>query len=208
VILITENNLRFFSYFYQCCGSGFIESESGSSISSESGSNPDPRLWWTKLEGYRRSLQPSKENIRHFKKWNLVTFYIFVGHFCPPGSGSTTLISTVGSENESGYKISFEWLLPQGPPTVEYHKKSEFLADKDSRELTVASTLPEWGLSWRRSASTLALPPETEAIFTQTCYLPTKLPQVSKYYRVLAMPNLGLDFNNEAVSGSGSAQLD
>ncbi len=43
-------------------------------------------------------------------------------------------------------------------------------------ELTVASTLPEWGLSWRRSASTLALPPETQAIFIQMCYLPTKLP--------------------------------
>jgi len=27
------------------------------------------------------------------KKWNLLTFYIFVGHFCPPesGYGTTTL---------------------------------------------------------------------------------------------------------------------
>ncbi len=71
----------------------------------------------TGLPSYRRSLQPSKENIRGKN--------IFVGHFCPPGSGSTTLISTVGSENESGYKISFEWLLPQGPPTVEYHKNNK-----------------------------------------------------------------------------------
>ncbi len=34
---------------------------------------------------YRRSLQPSKENIQHFKT---SLFSIFVGHFCPPGSGS------------------------------------------------------------------------------------------------------------------------
>ncbi len=35
----------------------------------------------------KRSLQPSKENIQDFRKWNLFTsFYIFVGHFCPPGS--------------------------------------------------------------------------------------------------------------------------
>jgi hypothetical protein len=41
---------------------------------------------------YRRSLQSSKENIQHYKKLNLLTFSIFVGHFCPPGSGFTTLI--------------------------------------------------------------------------------------------------------------------
>jgi hypothetical protein len=34
---------------------------------------------------YRNSLQPSKENIPHFKKFNLLTFSIFVDHFCPPG---------------------------------------------------------------------------------------------------------------------------
>ncbi len=27
---------------------------------------------------YRRSLQPSKENIQHFKKWNLLTFILFL----------------------------------------------------------------------------------------------------------------------------------
>ncbi len=37
---------------------------------------------------YRRSLQPSKENIQHFKTWNFLIFSTFVGHFCPPGSGS------------------------------------------------------------------------------------------------------------------------
>ncbi len=85
------------------------------------------------LPSYRRSLQPSKENIQHFKKWNLLTFSIFVGHFCPPGSGSTTVISTVGSETESGFKIPFEWLLPQTPQpsnTTKIIKISEFLADK------------------------------------------------------------------------------
>ncbi len=36
----------------------------------------------------RRSLQPSKENIQHFKTWKFLTFSVFVGNFCPPGSGS------------------------------------------------------------------------------------------------------------------------
>ncbi len=35
--------------------------------------------------GYRRSLQLTKEAIQHFKTW---IFSPFVGHFCPPGSGS------------------------------------------------------------------------------------------------------------------------
>jgi hypothetical protein len=33
---------------------------------------------------YRRTLQPSKENIQHFKTLN---YFSFVGYFCPPGSG-------------------------------------------------------------------------------------------------------------------------
>ncbi len=35
---------------------------------------------------HKRSLHPPKENIQHFKKSNLLS--IFVGNFCPPGSGS------------------------------------------------------------------------------------------------------------------------
>ncbi len=35
--------------------------------------------------GYRRILQLTKEAIQHFKTW---IFSTFVGHFCPPGSGS------------------------------------------------------------------------------------------------------------------------
>jgi hypothetical protein len=31
---------------------------------------------------YRRSLQPSKEKIQHFKKWNLLTVLNFCGSFC------------------------------------------------------------------------------------------------------------------------------
>ncbi len=37
---------------------------------------------------YRRSFQLSKESIQHFKTWNFLIFSTFVGHFCPPGSGS------------------------------------------------------------------------------------------------------------------------
>ncbi len=44
---------------------------------------------------YRRSLQPSEKNIQHFKTWKFFTFSIFVGHFCPPGSGS-------GNSNKCG----------------------------------------------------------------------------------------------------------
>jgi len=39
-------------------------------------------------QSYKRSLQPSKENIQHFKTWNISTFSIFLGPFCPPGSES------------------------------------------------------------------------------------------------------------------------
>ncbi len=39
---------------------------------------------------HTRSFQPSKENIYHFKtlKFLPTLFFIFVGHFCPPGSKS------------------------------------------------------------------------------------------------------------------------
>ncbi len=45
---------------------------------------------------YRRSLQPSKENILHFKTWNFLTFLKFCRSFCPPGteSGLTDLIES------------------------------------------------------------------------------------------------------------------
>ncbi len=36
----------------------------------------------------RPSYRPTTENIQHFKKWNLLTFFCFVGNFCPPVSGS------------------------------------------------------------------------------------------------------------------------
>ncbi len=78
--------------------------------------DPDPGFWWPKIKknlqlkkklnnfwskiaiylslglhkglpNYRRSLQPSKENIQHIKTWNFLIFSIFVGHFCSPGSG-------------------------------------------------------------------------------------------------------------------------
>ncbi len=35
---------------------------------------------------YRRSLQPSKENIQHFTSWNFSSFFYFCGTFWPPGS--------------------------------------------------------------------------------------------------------------------------
>jgi hypothetical protein len=61
---------------------------------------------------YRRSFQPSKENIRHFKTWNYWTFSIFVGIFCPPGSGSrSTDLTESGSITDPQLAVTcnFEW---------------------------------------------------------------------------------------------------
>jgi hypothetical protein len=49
--------------------------------------------------GYRRSLQLTKEAIQHFKTW---IFSTFVGHFCPPGSGS-------GSVFKLRIRIRIQW---------------------------------------------------------------------------------------------------
>ncbi len=67
----------------------------------QSGFNPDPRFRWQKTEEkiffslfliksavylcqiYRRSLQLSKENIQHFKKIDLLTYFYVCGLFLP-----------------------------------------------------------------------------------------------------------------------------
>ncbi len=48
------------------------------------------RNCWSKIAGlykggpsYRRILQPSKENIKHFETWNFLTFFFFCGSFLP-----------------------------------------------------------------------------------------------------------------------------
>jgi hypothetical protein len=53
---------------------------------------------------YRRSLQPSKENIQPFKTWNFFTSVFFVGNFCPPGSRSSNSINAVSDPKP--------WTLP------------------------------------------------------------------------------------------------
>ncbi len=68
----------------------YCEYGSGTTLPIEYGSNmdpdPQPCLGLHKVcPGYRRSLQLTKEAIQHFKTW---IFSTFVGHFCPPGSGS------------------------------------------------------------------------------------------------------------------------
>ncbi len=100
------------------------------------GSNPDPGFWWLEIGKnlqleknliffwskianylslglhqvrpcYRRSLQPSKENIQNFKKWNFINFFLFVWVIfalldpdLDSESGSTDLIET-GSGSET-----------------------------------------------------------------------------------------------------------
>ncbi len=85
--------------------------------------NPEPRLWWPKilkkfqmekkilfwiknynlpiprppkkLPSYRRSLQPSKENIQHFKTWNFNNFFLLLWViFALLDSGSTDLVES------------------------------------------------------------------------------------------------------------------
>ncbi len=86
-----------------------ISSESGSSISSESGSgsNRDPGFWWPKTEEKNTAenfknlffgpktvyllsyVQATREAFSHQKitASTSTNFSMFVGHFCPPGSG-------------------------------------------------------------------------------------------------------------------------
>jgi hypothetical protein len=47
---------------------------------------------------YRRNHRPSKENIQNFKTRNFFTFSIFVGNFCPSGSGTV-----LSRQNQSGF---------------------------------------------------------------------------------------------------------
>jgi hypothetical protein len=53
----------------------------------------DKKLQFTHVQATGEAFSP-KKNIQHFKKGNLLTFSMFVGHFCPLGypieSGSST----------------------------------------------------------------------------------------------------------------------
>ncbi len=103
--------------FSHCFGSGLIDSGSGSSILGwiptririQGWPKNENNLQLKKIiifdskvaiylslglhkgrPSYRRSLQPSKENIQHFKTWNFLTFSLFMWvifpSFGPPGS--------------------------------------------------------------------------------------------------------------------------
>ncbi len=52
---------------------------------------------------YRRSLLPSKENIRHFKTWIFFSISVFVGNCCRPKSGS-------GSRRPKSMRIPYYFL--------------------------------------------------------------------------------------------------
>jgi len=74
---ITVNYSVSVSHWFQC-GSGLLKIAICLSLNLHEG-----------RPSYRKSLQPSKENIQHLKTWNFLTFFsIFEGHFWPPGSGS------------------------------------------------------------------------------------------------------------------------
>ncbi len=99
---LLSSKQRFGMRFTQCCGSGFIKS--GSSISCESGFKIEEKNIAEKNVGlhkgrpsFWRSLQPSKENIQHFKRLNLLNFFYFSKWFLP----SWIRIRDCESESES-----------------------------------------------------------------------------------------------------------
>jgi hypothetical protein len=57
---------------------------------------------------YRKNLQPSKENIQHFTTLNFFTFFYFLGHFFPPGSGSGSTDLTESGSNPDPKKRLFQ----------------------------------------------------------------------------------------------------
>ncbi len=73
---ITVNYSVSVSHWFQC-GSGLLKIAICLSLNLHEG-----------RPSYRKSLQPSKENIQHFKIYHFFIFSVFVGLFCPPGSGS------------------------------------------------------------------------------------------------------------------------
>ncbi len=84
----------------------------------------DQKFKFTYVQAIRRSLQPSKENIQHFKKWNLWLFLVFskfVSNFYPPGSGSGSRIRIrirIQGPIESGFGSDPDpqhWSISIGP---------------------------------------------------------------------------------------------
>ncbi len=57
---------------------------------------------------YRRSLQPSKENIQHFKTWKFFTFFHICGSFLP--SGIRVRIRIQNADPEPATQINADWL--------------------------------------------------------------------------------------------------
>ncbi len=112
----------------------------------------DPGFWWLKIgknttkkiyflvkncnllipkllkgrPSYRRSLQPPKENIQHFKKWNLFNYFLMLSWMQGPrwirihyGSGSTTLHKTEMNPHRAWkldtYSFGFDLLIGPAP---------------------------------------------------------------------------------------------
>ncbi len=124
-------------------GSGSsISSESGSGYGSDSGPGYGSRVlmtknwkkyswnfflffFWSKIAiylslglqkwhpNYRRSLQPSKDNIQHFKKWNLLTVFYFSGPFLPSRIRIRIRVAYPDTDHrdptESGYGSTTLW---------------------------------------------------------------------------------------------------
>ncbi len=87
--------------------------------------NIDEKFVWSKIAiylcpRYRRRLQTSRENIQHFKKWSLITFFRFsmsVGHICPPGSRAPLNPDRYGSGSGSTHSTAAKQTLPDWKPS-------------------------------------------------------------------------------------------
>ncbi len=116
---------RFVANYCQCFGSVLFDPDSAfwAEYQSESRAlmtkkitTEKKNIFWSKIpiylflglhkarQSYRRSSQPSKENIQHFKTWNFKFFFYIYGSFLP----SWIRIRIPNRDFESGYRSKFQ----------------------------------------------------------------------------------------------------
>jgi hypothetical protein len=76
---------------------------------------------------YRRNLQPSKENIQYVKTWIFLIISIFVGDFCPPGSGSELQIGNTASRHRQCRAYGMIYSVPCSTLEVIQGKKENLI---------------------------------------------------------------------------------
>ncbi len=137
---------------------------------------------------YRRSRQPSKENIRHLKKkWNFVTlpgYSIFVGHFCPPkfriripnrDSGAYTAYTVTERKN---------FLTVIDGSTVRYtYKWSKWILLTQRRQTKIEGF--NWLIEWIFGTGTLPYGPASIIRYSWSGTRTNKVFNISLFFGVL-----------------------